>query len=211
MKTVLFDFDGTIVDTLDLTWKSFNRVAPKYNLPLIKETDLPQLKNLSSRELLKMFPLSPWKLLHLTRDIQAEHKKKMHTVKLIPGMAEILCKLTEKGIEVGIVTSNSRENVELFLDTHNLASISFVHAEKNLFGKDKMLKNVLKTRMLSSKDSVYVGDEVRDIEASHKAGLRVISVSWGFNSLERLKKAQPDDFATSAEELLQKIDSILCN
>ena len=59
---------------------------------------------------------------------------------------------------------------------------------------------------LKNKEIVYVADETRDIEAAKKAKVRIISVTWGFNSREILKKQNPDFLVDRPEEILRIID-----
>lgn len=200
--TIIFDFDGTIADTLKLTLQLFNTVAPKYKLPQIKDSDVEELRNSSARELLKKYPLSPWKLLRLVNEIQSQLKKHIATVQPIPGMITTLHELKKANNTIGIVTSNSEKNVKLFLQKNKITAIDFFHTEKNLFGKGKVLSKVIKQKKLDKKEVLYVGDEVRDIEAAHSAGIKVIAVTWGFNSKQRLEKSNPDFLVSSTNELI---------
>jgi phosphoglycolate phosphatase len=61
-----------------------------------------------------------------------------------------------------------------------------------LFGKGRLIAKCLDLHQLVLDETVYVGDEVRDIQAARFAGIRPISVTWGFNSREALAAAQPD-------------------
>jgi phosphoglycolate phosphatase-like HAD superfamily hydrolase len=201
-STVFFDFDGTIADTLALTIRLFNRVADHYDLPSIHDEDIEKLRSTSPRELLNLFPLSPWKLLLLIRDIQKGIKEEIGNVLPIPGMEDVLRNLHNSGIHTGIVTSNSQENVELFLQRQKIDGIEFVHSEKNIFGKGQVLAKILKERKIPLDSVVYVGDEVRDIEAARIAKIPIISVSWGFNAKERLLQSDPDYLVETPAELL---------
>jgi phosphoglycolate phosphatase-like HAD superfamily hydrolase len=82
---------------------------------------------------------------------------------------------------------------------------SFIHSELNLFGKSGALDKMLKKYKLHKPDVLYVGDEVRDIEACKKVGVDIVSVTWGFNSREVLEKYQPNKLVGTPEELLQCI------
>lgn len=192
MKTVIFDFDGTLADTLQLTVSVFNQVADKHHLPQIKASDLETVRGLSARELVTKYAITPLRLLRLITDMQSLLKKRTAEIDVIAGIPALLQHLHQQGIQVGIVTSNSRAVVDAFVKRHHFNTIDFIHCEKNLFGKGRVLKHVLKKQHLLPRDVWYVGDEVRDIDAAHQAGLKVIAVTWGFNTAARLQKAQPD-------------------
>lgn len=205
MKTVIFDFDGTIADTLQLTVDIFNEIAADYQLPPIQPKDIPDLKNFSAKELVKRYRLSPWQLFRLVRKIQSRQKKKIISAKLIVGMPSLLTTLRQHAFTVGIVTSNSRENVELFLKCHGIEDVAFIYSEKNIFGKGAVLKNLLKKKAIRAQDTYYVGDEVRDIEAGKQANIPVIAVTWGYNSRKRLEEAHPDRIIDTPEQLGKEI------
>ncbi len=59
----------------------------------------------------------------------------------------------------------------------------------------------MKDKTIPHDDPIYVGDEIRDVEAAKKAGIRVIGVSWGYNSKNALLKAKPDHVIENPEEI----------
>jgi phosphoglycolate phosphatase len=200
--TILFDFDGTIAKTFELTIELFNQVAADYKLPQIKKSDINQIKNSSAQELLKRYPLSPWQLLRLTKHIQGELKNCIRQIEVVEGFPKLIQELKNQNMTLGIVTSNSQENVELFLTHHKLNNINFIYSEKNLFGKGKVLKNVIKRKKFEKQKTIYIGDEVRDIEAARQAGIQIIAVTWGFNSKARLERAKPDFLVSKPLDIL---------
>ena len=87
---------------------------------------------------------------------------------------------------------------------HQLLDLfDFIDCDKSLFGKKRALNRLIKQKSLSLQRTYYVGDEVRDIEAAHGAKIHAIAVSWGFNSFDRLKLANPDYLISHIEELLK--------
>jgi phosphoglycolate phosphatase len=106
--------------------------------------------------------------------------------------------LNKRGYRLGILTSNSSNNVKSFLRRNNLEYFDFIHSESNLFGKDKVLKR-LKVRL---NNLVYVGDETRDVEAGKKCGVKVVAVTWGLSTKEPLFKSRPDWLISDPNELL---------
>jgi len=78
----------------------------------------------------------------------------------------------------------------------------FIYSDGSLFGKGKILKRVLKKYEFFKRNVVYVGDEVRDIDAAREAGIKIVSVSWGFNSKEVLGSNKPNYIVDTPAELL---------
>lgn len=206
-QVVIFDFDGTIANTLDSILKLFNEIASDHDLPVIKDSDKEKVRNLSARELISEYHISPWKLLQLTKSILPKLKNNIKDISIVVGMIEVFKDLKKRGIKIGIVTSNSQENVELFLKSQNVTQIDFIHSEKSLFGKGKVLNHLIKDQKLNRQEVVYIGDEVRDIEAARTAGISIIAVTWGFNSEKRLEQSKPDYLITKPKQILQKVDS----
>jgi phosphoglycolate phosphatase len=104
---------------------------------------------------------------------------------------------------MGILTSNSIENVNLFLETQGLrGSFNFVSSTSKLTGKSKHLRAIRKTFSLRHEEMLYVGDEIRDVKASHKAGIDCAAVTWGFNSRDSLTAAEPKHILDEPVQLL---------
>lgn len=194
--------------TLEYSRVLFNQVAPQYNLPPINEADIEGVRNTSAKELILKYRISPWKLWKLTQYIQGKLKQNIHQIKMVDGLAEVVTELKENGHQVGIVTSNTRENVRLFLESHQFPELDFIHSEKNLFGKAKVLRSLLRELGLPTSEAVYVGDEVRDVEAAKKAGICIVAVAWGFNSPTRLALAQPDYLVSRPTQLLSIVGNL---
>ncbi|MBR8837607.1 MAG: tRNA epoxyqueuosine(34) reductase QueG [Stigonema ocellatum SAG 48.90 = DSM 106950] len=205
-KTILFDFDGTIADTVDALVSIANRLAQEFGYVPIAPEELSMLKNLSSREIIKYSGISIFKIPFLVKKVKAELKKKIPVIKPIPGIKEALIALKSEENRLGIITSNSRENVTQFLQINDLDNLfEFIYSGVTIFGKTTIINNVLKQQQIKPQEVIYVGDETRDIEASKKANIKVIAVTWGFNSPEILARQDPDFLIHQPSELLEVI------
>lgn len=208
MKVIIFDFDGTIADSFAAVLKIANQLAPQFGYPPTRPEDIPRLKNLSSREIVKQSKVSPFKIPFLLRRLRGELNREMEQLEPIAGMKTALLTLKQQGYRLGIVTSNSRENVVAFLKAQGLDTIfDFVGSGLALFGKGRVIQRILRQHRLPPEDVIYVGDETRDIEAARKIGIKVISVSWGYNSSQALAAENPDFLIHQPEELLQVVES----
>lgn len=206
MKVIAFDFDGTIADTLEAIWRIGNQLAPTFGYQPATPEQFQQLRYLHPREILRRSNIAAWKLPFLLRHIRRELKQEVRSLRLMPGMKEALIALAQLDYRLGIVTSNSQANVEIFLQVHDLADLfSFIDSEPKLLGKANTLRRLIKREQLDQEQVLYVGDEVRDIEAARHNQIRVIAVTWGFNTPEALAAQAPDFLVDHPQELVQVI------
>ncbi|MGD1918366.1 MAG: HAD-IA family hydrolase [Pleurocapsa sp.] len=206
-KVVLFDFDGTIADTYNAIAKITNQLSSEFGYKALNEEELLLLKNLSSREIVKLSEISIFKIPFLVRRVRSELSKEIADLSPIKGMTSILFELKNRGYTLGIVTSNNKENVEIFLRKNKLDSLfSYVYSSTSIFGKHRVINQAIRNNSLRKADVIYVGDETRDIRSSRKSNIGVVAVSWGFNSAEILQEYHPDYLADTPQELLQAIN-----
>lgn len=206
--TLLFDFDGTLADTLMAIVDIVNRIGLEYELKKIDDVELQKIRSMEVKELIKYSGISLLEVPFFVSRVRKMLKKDIENIKPISGIPEVLRHIFRESYDMHIVTSNSKENVEKFLKKTDLDFFSSVNSERNIWGKGKALKNFLKKRGINSNEAVYLGDEIRDIEAAREAGLRIISVGWGFNDIERLRKHDPDWLIKAPEEILGIINNL---
>lgn len=82
----------------------------------------------------------------------------------------------------------------------------FVYSGQNIFGKDKVINRLLKEQEINKALAVYIGDETRDVEAAQKLGMKVIAVTWGFNSKKVLQTLNPDAIVEKPQDLIRWFD-----
>lgn len=199
---IIFDFDGTVADSFGSLIKILGDLAPEFGFKPITQYEIDIYREEGAREALKKLKVSLFKLPKIIQKCQEEQLKEIENLSLIPGLRVVFKELKTKGFVLGILTSNSKENVEKFLMKNEIDIFSYIYSEKNLFGKEKIIKHLLKERDLKSEEVIYVGDEVRDIEACKKAGVKIVAVSWGFNSKNILEKYEPNWLIDRPEDLL---------
>ena len=205
-KVILFDFDGTIADTYQAIANITNQLSTEFGYKALDEEELLLIKNLSSREVVKRSEISIFKLPFLVRRIRTELRKEIAELNAISDMVRVLLRLKSTGYILGIVTSNTRENVDIFLSKHGLDSVfSFIYSGTAIFGKHRVLKQVVREHRLKKSEVIYVGDETRDVRSARKSGIAIIAVSWGFNSAEILQEHRPDYLVDRPQELLEAI------
>ncbi len=203
-QTLVFDFDGTIADTLGETRRIFNLMAPDYGIRQVAEEELAQLRHFSLKELLDHLSIPKRRVPALIARGTGMMRGNITQLQLIAGMGEVLVELRRHVRSFGILTSNATANVDLFLRTHGLRDqFDFISSTSKLTGKSKHLKAIRKTFSLRHDELLYIGDELRDVKASQKAGIPIAAVTWGFNSREALAAAEPAYLIDRPEQFLQ--------
>ncbi|MGA9381427.1 MAG: HAD-IA family hydrolase [Phormidium sp.] len=206
IKVVIFDFDGTVADTFDALVTISNNLAPEFGyLPATPE-EISKIKDLTTREIIQRSGVAIYKLPFLLRKVIAELNSKIHALSPVEGMQTALFELKKQGNKLGIITSNDRENVQVFLQNNCLLDLfDFIYSGTRLFGKSRVINNFLRQANLQPGEIIYVGDETRDIEAAKKSNIKVIAVSWGFNSRKILKQQKPDFLIEHPQQLIEVI------
>ena len=203
-KTVIvFDFDGTIADSLHMGIDLYNTyLAKKFKCKEVVKEEVEDLKGKNIYKLMKDHKVTFIKLPMLLYQLKKLMSQKMDEIPIIDGMKETLISLHTMGYKMGILTSNNKKNVENFLNHYHMKDIfEFIYSEKNVFGKDKAITKMMKIEKLD--EILYVGDETRDIEACKKAKVPIVSVGWGFNTKKNLKAHNPEYFIEEPKELLE--------
>ena len=202
IKLAIFDFDGTIADTIHVGVRIYNTISHKYGLPAVSEEEMKTLRDISLREIIKRMKISMYKVIILSRKLQLMLSEKMGEVKPFKGMRKVLKELSTE-MALGIISSNSRDNILSFLRNNRLEGIfRFIEGYPFLFGKDRKITSIRKKIALNPEEVAYIGDEVRDVQAANKAGVISVACTWGYNSSKRLKESEPDIMVNKAKELL---------
>ncbi len=192
-RVLVFDFDGTIADTLGETRRIFNELAPDYGFRQVTEHELADLRHLSLKDLLSELGIPKRRVPSLIARGTGLMRGNIMRLQMIQGMNEVLVEMRKHVESFGILTSNTDSNVDLFLKTHGLREqFDFISSTSKLTGKAKHLRAIRKTFSMRHEEMLYVGDELRDVKASKKAGIPVAAVTWGFNSKESLETHRPD-------------------
>jgi len=208
-RTLVFDFDGTIADTLGETRKIFNQIAPDYGIRQVGEHEMDHLRHLSLKELLDHLDIPKRRVPALIARGTGMMRGNITQLQLIEGMREVLIEMRRHVHSFGILTSNAEANVDLFLRTHDLRDqFDFISSTSKLTGKSKHLKAIRKTFSLHPGQMLYVGDELRDVKASQKAGIPVAAVTWGFNSRESLAASGPDFLFDQPADFLRLLSAL---
>ncbi|MBP9855081.1 MAG: HAD-IA family hydrolase [Candidatus Omnitrophica bacterium] len=202
-QILLFDFDGTIADTFMQIVEISNRLSPEFKFKLIHPHEIDILKHNTLEETIEYLHVPKLKIPRILLRARAELHKDINSIKPIKHIEEVLHKLKQQGFYMGIITTNSVKNVREFLQAHDLDFFDFISSTSKVFGKSNSLKTLIRKKKLKIEHAYYVGDEIRDIQAAKRAGIKMIAVTWGFNAKDILQKHNPDYLISTPSELVK--------
>ena len=203
-EAVIFDLDGTVVDSVDLIVASFHHATREV---LGREfTHEETIRGVGKPLLEQMAALSPEHADELVRSYRDfNHREHDGMLKLYDGVESLLLRLREAGVRLGLVTSKSRPTTQMAFDLTGIEALfdETVCAEDTPRNKplpDPILLCVQRLQVPEQK-AVYVGDSPFDVQAAHAAGVDSIAVTWGVFSEEVLAAENPGRLVHSMSEL----------
>lgn len=200
MKAVIFDFDGTIADSLPGIVNLYESVRKKGH----KHTsaDIEKMRNLSMYQIALAMKIPKWKIVILAIWGRRMFKNHMRSIRVYPGMAELIEELNNKGVKLFVVSTNNTANVTKYLTKHGLIDqFENVYGGASFLGKARAMRRAVVENNLKTTDVWCVGDERIDIHSARKAGLKIVSVSWGYSSRDGLQSLGPDATVDTMPEL----------
>ena len=201
IKMLIFDFDGTIADTFMHTMKITNILSDEFKFKKVHYHEIDFLKGKTLQQIIKHLNVPVLKIPSIVAKARSELLKDIENIEPIEGLEKILELIKQAEVQMGILTTNSRENVEKFLKANRMETFDFIHSTSRVLGKNHGLRKLMQQHNGKADEILYVGDETRDIEAAKKEGIKVIAVTWGYNSHAILQTFSPDFIAHTPEEL----------
>lgn len=200
--TLIFDFDGTIADTHHYIIAISNRIANEFGYAQILPEEIVSLKDKTAIDVIKHLKVPLLKIPAIIARAKKEFENDIADLKPFEGLDNALATLKDTGTQIGILSSNAMNNIQTFLTNHNLDIFDFINSTTNIWGKHICLKKVMQENDLKPNNIIYIGDEMRDIEAAKKLGVKVAAVTWGYNSAKALEDSKPDYLLNSPQDLL---------
>jgi len=205
-KAVVFDLDGTVVDSVELIVVSFQHAIREVLGREISWEDAIAWVGRPLREQMEFF--SPERADELVESYREfNHREHDRMLTLYEGMQQLLEGLRSAGVKVGLVTSKSRFTTQMAFDLTGIeeyfdASVCADEASGNKPSPAPILA-CLGQLGVAPGGAAYVGDSPADIHAAMSAGVASIAVSWGVFPVEKLEAEKPDLVVHTIPELAQ--------
>ena len=181
-QCVLFDLDGTLIDSLELYIQAVKRTLKDAISDEVPTERLTTLRLNSEPRLLEYF-VPPG-------EVEAAHRKFLEYYNLLhekyfdgvyPGIRELLASLRRSGVKTGIVTGKSRGAWEITRTHTRLGDFDTVVVDDDVSNPKPDCEGIVKAMAnlaASPAETVYVGDSVSDLEAATEAGVGFLAARW---------------------------------
>ena len=198
--------DGTIADSFDYVSEILSSGSGK---PPLTTDQKQALRGMSMAGMAKRLGYHWWDAPRLFYKGRHRMKQAIKHIDAFAGMTELVQKLHAEGHELFVLSTNSPTNINNFLKNKKINDYFLeVYGGVGVFSKASALKQLLKEQNLDIKQAVYVGDEVRDVEAAQSIGLRAIAVTWGFARRDSLVKLGPAALADTPAQLTSILEEL---
>ncbi len=203
---VVFDLDGTIVDSVELIIVSFQHaIRQVLGREASREESIANVGRPLREQMAMLSPDRADELVAVYREFNHREHDRMLT--LYDGILSLLHTLQMGGVKLGLVTSKSRYTTQMAFDLTGIESyfdeaVCADESPRNKPSPDPILL-CLERLAVSPGDAAYVGDSPSDIQAALAAGVHAIGVTWGVFSEEALASEKPDRLVHSIPELTE--------
>ena len=207
IRTVLFDLDGTLIDSVRLILDSYHHTLAAHGLP--PRTDEEWLEGVGT-PLTAQFaawgndPGTLEALIATYREYNLKHHDRMVTV--YPGVVNVVQALKQDGIATGLVTSKNRTGAVRGLALARLEALMdvLVCADEvdNPKPHPEPVERAMRLLHADAASTIYVGDSIHDMRSGRAAGVRTAAVLWGPFGRSHLEGARPDYWLAQPDELL---------
>jgi len=218
IKGVIFDLDGTLIDSLETYCMAFNHTVKRHNLKPINIREISDFLNqfISLEQLLeKLYPsLGPDEIQEFMLEMRKEFiALAKHHITLKPNAREVLTSLKDKGMKIGVATGRMSRGDGKWRELNNLGINSLVDivvtaGETKPKPDPASLIKCAEQLELSPDECIFVGDSIADVIAGKNAWITVIAIPSGVASREQLAKERPDFFIDCLSHLPAQIEAI---
>jgi len=208
IKAVVFDLDGTLVDSVELIIVSFQHaVREVLGKELSREESIAHVGRPLREQMLIFSPEHVDELVSTYRDFNHREHDRMLT--LYEGIIGLLDRLGKRGVKLGIVTSKSRLTTQMAFDLTGIepyfsVTVCADESARNKPNPDPILLSLAKLGV-EPNEAAFVGDSPADIQAANAAGVMSIGVTWGVFDSDTLADEKPVRLVHTISQLAEAL------
>ncbi len=208
--TVLFDLDGTLIDSIDLIVESYQHTFRTHGLPDVSRDEIidgigTPLVTVFGRLTQDQVTIDSW--IATYRAFNLAHHDTM--VRPFPGAVEMVRRAQNAGRRLGLVTSKNNSGARRGLSLVGLDGVMEVIVGADDVTRHKPdpepVRRALEQLGTPARDAVYIGDSHHDVASGKAAGVRTVAVCWGPIGADRLAAAGADFVCATPAEVLERL------
>jgi pyrophosphatase PpaX len=206
IKYLLFDLDGTLIDSTELILKTFRDTFDTLGMP--KRSDEQLLSQVGRPLYLQMRDIDPERQSELV-EMYAKLYRENHDqlIREIPGVKGALTELKDRGYRMAVVTSKrssgTQYDLKHFAMTHLIEVVVAANDTDHHKPRPEPVLKALERLGASSREATYIGDSPFDIRSAHAAGVLAGAVEWSPFPREVLEAEEPDFWVPTPESLTE--------
>jgi pyrophosphatase PpaX len=210
IRTVLFDLDGTLIDSVRLILDSYHHTLATHGLP--PRTDEEWLRGVGTPLKVQFAEWSTERdtleaMIATYREYNLAHHDRMVTV--YPGVVDVVSTIKQRGLRTGLVTSKNRQGALRGLSLVKLESLMDVLVCADEVNNPKPhpepVEKAVRLLRAEPTETVYVGDSIHDLLSGRAAGVQTAAVLWGPFGRGHLEGGNPDYWLETPGDLLRII------
>ena len=203
---IVFNFNGVLVNTKSLAVDLYNQIAEKKGYKQIQPEQIETLSRLSIQNRCKVLGVPLYQMPIIGITIKSRYQDAFSKLDAVDGISKLLLFLKEQDYKIGFITSNSQRATRAFLQHNQIDCFDFEYYSFNPFTKFRDLDLFVNKYNIKKENLIYVGDELRDIKAGNRAGIKTIGVTWGYDSSSLLQQGNPAYIATKPNDILNFLE-----
>jgi phosphoglycolate phosphatase len=214
ISLVVFDLDGTLINTIGDIHHALNLALLDLNMPPCTQADTIRLIGTSVDDMLEgALPIDQkHRLSDLRKKYQWQSQQRAdYSSELYPGVEDTLKTLQSWGIQMAVLTNKPQLPAQRVIDRFKLTSYFQIIAGPDTFGAHKPnpkgLNTLISTYGINSASTVMIGDSEPDILVGQRANTRTIALSQGYRSAAQLQELHPTAIAASMKEALAHLQT----
>lgn len=193
-KLVIFDWDGTLMDSVGQIVESLLAAAAQYEIDLSADAAANIIGLGLPEAMAVLFPQHPELHTEIQAAYAAHYVPRSQQTRLFDGVEALLQRLQQQGIVLAVATGKSRAGLDRVLADSGIAayfSVTRCASETRSKPHPQMLQEILDVTGIVAADALMVGDTSYDLEMAQRIAMPRIGVSYGVHSAERLQQYQP--------------------
>lgn len=208
-RTVIFDLDGTLLDTIQDLAAAGNHVCRENGWPEHTADEFKPMVGHGMQNLMVQFSppeaRNEAQLADTLERFNAYYRRhSMDLTRPFPGIPELLERLRADGVQMAVYSNKADEFTTVLMARFFPGTFALVQGKKDgipVKPDPTGLYGILRALGADASKTLYVGDSATDVRTGHNAGLTVCAATWGYRPRKSLEEAGPEAFAADAAAL----------